>query len=45
MSVYEMAQKYYPVLWPIERLQALLEAGKITQDEYDTLTATPTETA
>ncbi len=39
MSAYELAQKYYPALWPIERLQALLEAGKLTQDEYDALTA------
>lgn len=45
MSAYEYAQKYYPVLWPLARLQALLEAGKLTQAEYDTLTATPTETA
>lgn len=31
MTVYEMAQKYYP------RLEALLAAGKLTQEEFDRL--------
>ena len=31
MTVYELAQKYYP------RLEALLAAGKLTQEEYDSL--------
>lgn len=35
MTIYEMAEKYYPRLWPIERLDALLAAGKLTQEEYD----------
>ncbi|MEL4861043.1 XkdX family protein [Pseudoflavonifractor phocaeensis] len=35
MSVYEMAKKYYPRLWPLERLGKLLELGRITQEEYD----------
>lgn len=39
MSVYEMAEKYYPRLWGIERLDALLAAGKLTQEEYEALTA------
>ena len=37
MTVYEMAQKYYPRLWDKSRLEALLEAGKLTQEEYDSL--------
>lgn len=37
MSVYEMAQKYYPRLWDRERLEALLAAGRLTQEEYDKL--------
>lgn len=37
MTVYEMAQKYYPRLWDRERLEALLAAGKLTQEEYDSL--------
>lgn len=28
MSVYELAQKYYPRLWDRERLEALLAAGR-----------------
>lgn len=37
MTVYEMAQKYYPRLWDRERLEALLAAGKLTQAEFDQL--------
>lgn len=37
MTVYEMAQKYYPRLWDRERLDALLAAGKLTQEEFDSL--------
>lgn len=42
MSVYELAKKYYPRLWDRERLDALLAAGKLTQEEYDSL-VTPAE--
>lgn len=35
MSVYEMAKKYYPRLWDIDRITALYEAGKLTQEEYN----------
>lgn len=37
MTVYEMAQKYYPRLWDRERLSALLAAGRLSQEEYDSL--------
>ena len=37
MTVYEMAKKYYPRLWGIDRLNALLEAGKLTREEYDSI--------
>lgn len=37
MSVYLMAQKYYPRLWDKERLEALLAAGRLSQEEYDSL--------
>lgn len=37
MTVYEMAQKYYPRLWDKSRLEALLAAGKLTQEEFDSL--------
>lgn len=36
-TVAEMAADYYPKLWPIERLDALLAAGKLTQEEYDAI--------
>lgn len=39
MSVYELARKYYPRLWDRERLEALLAAGRLTQEEFDQLTA------
>lgn len=37
MSVYLLARKYYPRLWDKERLEALVAAGKLTKEEYDTL--------
>ncbi len=43
MTVYEMAQKYYPRLWDRERLEALLAAGmpdgpwRLSQAEFDKL--------
>lgn len=43
MSVYELAQKYYPRLWPLDRLDALLEADKLTQEEYEELTGKQVE--
>jgi hypothetical protein len=38
MTAYEMAKKYFPRLWSIDRIKALLEAGKITPEEYEELT-------
>ena len=37
MTVYELAQKYYPRLWDKERLEALLAAGRLSQEEFDQL--------
>ena len=39
MSVYELAKKYYPRLWDEKRLAALVAAGKLTEEEYEELTA------
>lgn len=39
-TVFEMAKKYYPHLWSIERIKALCEAGKLTEVEYKELTET-----
>ena len=30
-----MAKKYYPRLWDINRINALYEAGKLTEEEYN----------
>ena len=38
MTVYELAKKYYPRLWDINRIKALYEAGKLTKEEYEELT-------
>ena len=39
MSVYEMAQTYYPRLWDQNRLEALVAAGKLTRAEADRIQA------
>lgn len=39
MSVFEMAQAYYPRLWNESRLAALVDAGKLTQAEADRIRA------
>ena len=46
MNVFEIAQKYYPRLWSKERIDALYEAGKLTEEEYKSIVNeedTPTE--
>ena len=40
MTVFEMAKKYYPRLWDIDRINALYKAGKLTEEEYNELTKT-----
>ena len=37
MTVFEMAKKYYPRLWNENRLQQLVEAGRLTEDEYQSI--------
>lgn len=37
MTVYEMAKKYYPRLWDRDRIDALYEAGKLTEEEYNSI--------
>lgn len=38
MSVYEMAKQYYPRLWDKPRLEALVEAGRLTEQEMAEIT-------
>lgn len=37
-TAYELAQKYYPRLWDKPCLEALAEAGRLTQEEVDEIT-------
>lgn len=34
MNAFEMAKKYYPRLWDADRIKALYEAGKLTEEQY-----------
>ncbi len=34
MEVFEMAAAYYPRLWDKPRLEALVKAGRLTEEEY-----------
>ena len=36
--VKEKAKVYYPTLWSDERLRILVEAGKLTKEEYKEVT-------
>lgn len=38
MNVYEMAKRYYPRMWDKSRLEALVEAGKLSQEESAEIT-------
>ena len=38
MDVKGLAQKYYPILWDIDRLKALLAAGKLSEADYKEIT-------
>ena len=33
MTVFELAKKYYPRLWGRDRIDALTEAGRLTDEE------------
>lgn len=35
MNAFELAKKYYPLLWDAKRIEALYKAGKLTEDEYN----------
>lgn len=35
MTVYEMAQKYYPRLWDEDRIEALVYAGRLSREDAD----------
>ena len=37
-SIEKMASRYYPVLWSIERIKALVENEKLTKEQYKKIT-------
>ena len=37
MNAFEMAKRYYPRLWSAERIEALYNAGKLTEEEYKSI--------
>lgn len=39
MTVFEMAEKYYPDYWGKDRLDALVEAGKLTKTQVKNIVA------
>ena len=45
MSVYEMATMYYPRLWDDKRIDALVKAGKLTEEETAAIRADDSQTA
>lgn len=38
MDVKALAEKYYPMLWDIDRLKALVAAGKLSKADYKEIT-------
>lgn len=40
MTIYEMAQKYYPRLWDDSRLNQLVQAGRLTAEEAEEIRKT-----
>ena len=39
MSVAELARKYYPRLWDRARLEALVAAGRLSEEEFEEIVA------
>lgn len=35
MNAYELAKKYYPLLWNINRIETLYKANKLSEEEYN----------
>lgn len=38
MTVKEMAKNYYPKLWSIDRLKALVAVGKLSEEDFKEIT-------
>lgn len=44
MTVFEMAKKYYPRLWSKNRIDALHDAGRLTDEECAEILKAETDT-
>lgn len=42
MNIAEMAARYYPRLWSRERIETLVDAGRLTREEADEIEAQKT---
>lgn len=38
MNAKELARKYYPKLWDLDRIKALVVAGKLSETDYKEIT-------
>lgn len=38
MTVKEMAKNYYPKLWNIDRMKALVAVGKLSEEDFKEIT-------
>ena len=38
MNIKELALKYFPRLWGLDRLKVLVEAGKLSKEDYKEIT-------
>lgn len=45
MTVVELAEKYYPRLWDKDRLEALVDAGRLSREDADRITGEAEESA
>lgn len=43
MNIAEMAARYYPRLWSRERIETLVDAGRLTREEADEIEAQKNE--
>lgn len=41
MDVFELAKQYYPRLWDRARIQALADAGKLTEEQMEHILEEP----
>ena len=40
-NTYELAKKYYPKFWDIDRLRTLVNKGLLTEEQFEEITGQP----